>query len=656
MGKRVSAAIQARKPHIEQGDTYLGYIDGKIRLGVDADKSEFTKGWQSTAVPLHGKLFQSLFPAVAARYPKFGYRMAENADELAEERAKVATRLLDYCWRECDLQQQMRFVVGEAMPFGLAIAEIGIDAERDVPTFTWHQTRRVLFDAECREEPSMKHHRWIGIELFMPLATATERFGGHKFTPVTDRDEDEEEQTWDDEIVEQSVQARVLKVYMRGDNPHTKDANLKAKTKVGKKVKAGDVPPDAAQDEAVYDGNNRIVWFEYSGDGNLKFLKEEPWPYVLDHDEFPIEVLKLTLDTQKFYPYSIFSPVHSLQVQANWGQTRVNTTMHRASQTKVLVSKSAVSQPELDKLLSPTEYEIVMTEAEAAYVKQAVQNMDFLNPAAITSLREQAVIAAGAYEQFSGLEDISMQAKSHQTATTSALQDKKAEIRIGFYADQVERFVSRCAKKMVQIAYSTLTAEDIEAVLGPLPQIEEVEVDVPMVAEDGAPQLDEEGNQIIDVQVVRSTSVWPTKMPPEVIRREVDLIVEPRSMRYINSEQNINELKLVSDAQINVLSSAMAAAQQSPEAAALIVKSGMEMVRQMAAALQLPEASKFLIGYDEALATFQSMGATQEHMQQMEEMGQAIQDLGAKVQEHDAELEEQTQAQIMQLEQGPMAG
>ena len=140
-----------------------------------------------------------------------------------------------------------------------------------------------------------------------------------------------------------------------------------------------------------------------------------------------------------------------------------------------------------------------------------------------------------------GLAVYDLEARSHVTATDAAIRNEGAQVRIGHMADRVERALSRVMRKALQCALYNMKAEDVAKWVGAdLLQAYEVELREEQTDYDGTVYNVPSGRPIM------VSDVWtPDLKKPQFIRDEIGIDIEPRSVRFSNPQQEVQDMQFL---------------------------------------------------------------------------------------------------------------
>lgn len=539
MGVRFALAMKRRKRAIQQGDKYVKMMQGATT--VDPNEND-ENTWSKSGIPLLYMWKEALLPAILDRFPKFVGKAKRKASQITYKRIKLIEDFSDYLWRELDLQYVVKYAANDTLPFGVGCAEVFMDKKRNVPSACAIHIKDVLVDAEANS-PSIKDVRWVAVKETMPLVTAMRKWPEYKDRLEANTDEfasdkDEEIDVEDvrkgesgmggsDNPAMRSDRIELWKVYIKGDNPSTPEGDITSKTTIEK------------EEDEVYRGKNEIAWLYPTGGAkagmgaNYILLERKPDENggVWDLEDFPVEFMRITMDCRSFWPPSFFDPVVSIAEQANWAVTYDNTDAKMSVQRKIIIDKTKFDKEQKAQLMSDANLEVIWANDSAAV--QGIQVIEYKG--GNTAAAQNAIVNIERFKEATALNELIMEGRSHETATGAALRDKRTQLRTGGPALEIERFSINIIRKMIQLAMSTMSAEDMAKAIGP--ELLELYPEQVIDKKTRQPVFDENG--LPKMRMV--SDIWP-EMDTEAIRREVEINIEQESMRRVSRDQQAAEL------------------------------------------------------------------------------------------------------------------
>ena len=557
-GQRLAYSRVMLDDIIKQGDAYREFIEGSapdvatpgdeddLSPQEQAERKAMGRGWRKTSIPAHGVLRQVLLPSLVSRPPAWVNRgrrkpryedmtpQEQEACELEKRRGTVYSTLADVIYRTGQTQQQILASVDDAMQYTVGWLEVDFDKERKLPRIRWQAADRVLVDMESDADPFGKNHRWRAVCWTMSHEDAKKKAKTvwnkprYEFSPekrtMLEADDDGFGNPTSQEAPTEYV--RLVRVYVRGDSPFLDTAN----------VGSDDQIEDVGKDD-VYNGKNEILIMEAKGRwddyGSYKLIARMDWPFPVDHDDFPLEPVKITHSNYNFYPYSIYQPGHSLQIALNWAMRYFNTDAYHSSRRIIGYMQGAFDKKTLEAaLFSPDNLNAIEFKSQGD-MERALKPLDFGQPS--PTLDKAIGGNQVQYDKATGLDAFNLEARSHRTATDAAIQNEESQLRVGAMADRVEEAITNAMRKALMCARKLMTAEEVAAHIGP--ELLKFKT-----------SLDEKGNE------VRISEIWDDTIDDtESIRAEVDIHIEPRSVRFVSPEQELNDMDRLAAVQDKLL-------------------------------------------------------------------------------------------------------
>ena len=581
LGKRISLAEEALDKILSQGEMYRPYIDGQAPRSSDMEtpqteaKNSIGHGWNKTTIPAHGMLCSVLTPSLIARKPTYINRARKSADEMERARGRIYAELAKVIEEKSDVHAQMSAALEDCYPNTVGWVFVDYDPEIKLPVVRQVPCARVLVDQETDGRGFMKDVRWIAEKRGLPINDArwlAEHVWGAKdydFKPVENAWDDDDE-SGGNEIGEVPTKfAKLLFFYLAGNNPFTARADINA---------APEAVVERSSEDPAYSGKDELIILECRGEEDdataYKIVSRQPWSFPA----MPGTPLRLTHPTKGFYSPSILQPSHGLQVMLNWAMTFFNTDVFNSARRVVSYNKSIFkSDKELKRAFSGGD-NLGLVGGERAIGQEDLKVVTFGQPN--QSLGEAVTANQMQYDQVSGkiAFDAEQRNRSHQTATGAAISNESAQVRMGRLADLVEKTYQEVMEKALMCARANMSAEDVAGWVG-----EDLMHMVDSIAENGQP--------------VRESNLWDdSDRSPEAIRKEVDIDIEPRSVRFVSPEQEVNDIQLLMDKQVLYSKEVKGALDaQMPEFARALAKAGNASILALAERLHLANAEDYVI-------------------------------------------------------------
>ncbi len=431
--------------------------------------------------------------------------------EAARQRAKVNSKFMNYVLRETRYEEHTRNTVRDAITYGVGFKEQTIDRERgDIPTSRWVSAEDVLVDPNANTVISSVG--WIARKYTLQPSKGLGEDGGGTDKKVSTGKKASEHIGGGDE----DEMITLYRIYMRGDDP-TEDDDAQPNSKNNKsssKGSDGEVDPiRSAVQKHIEKSGNRVITLSID---HPELLDERPWPFVLDHDEFPITPFRVHSVPGAFLTHSVLKPLVPLQKQLNWATTFLITRMRNSSQRKWVIDKSRFQggEEEIEKLTSRNDDEVIKT---AGRMQDAVYPLEM--DALPTSILQMLPILQDQFDAISGFQELFGPMKSARSATEADIRDQRAQTNSALMLQSIEVGMLEDIRHMMQMAFSFTPLKRLMKIVGP---------------EELVAETDPLTGQI-------ATIYWNLDMTPEEIRSEVDILLEPGSTRRVNRDQEVND-------------------------------------------------------------------------------------------------------------------
>ena len=544
-GEKYWRYIYGDPPEADSGDTRIDYLR---RYSRDPDDEKMRQGWDTTVVPMHSILRGALIPYLLGGDSSWFNRRRDSADLIEAAKAELAAMIAQSAWSRCGAQAELERAADDAFCYGVGWLETDLDDRIDWPRHLWRDARDILVDCETRS-PRHEDKRWMGVKTLLPIETAKwmakERWDNSKyeFTPVR-FDPDMDDTDGGGEVVPGARSSdtgpsedsptdfvRIVRIFVKGENPHTESA------RVGSKAMA-----DPAGHDAVYDGKDHVLIVEagggYNNAGGYKVIGRIDWPFPCDPGETPLTPVKLTKDNRNFYPYPITQPAHPLQAATNASVQAYYTDMRNSSRRVVGIQPEAFQDEAQAEAAAYSDAALVTTLLKKGHtIEQAMQVKNFGSPNSSLNLGQE--MGRDLYRLISGLQSFEVEVRANQTAFNTSVQNEQSQLKLDSLAKQIEWSATMCQRKALMCAKANLNYEEIKRWVNP------------PVERDGEQFEQEEITTAGDV-IVRS-KLWPTKPDWQDIRDEVEIDLEPRSMRFKNPDKEAGDIKEIAEYQTQMV-------------------------------------------------------------------------------------------------------
>lgn len=610
------------EPEIEGGD-------GKRSAG----EKKIGKGWNTATLPLHHVLRSVLVPTLLSREPTWVNRSRIGGGDEEKARGKIYEELAKVIWRENDMHMQATAALDDAMLKRCGWFLIDYDKKKRLPRIRWVDASKVRTDRENGQSPFTRDQRWWAEYRTISLKDA-EYFAEHewgakgfKFTPRSALVDDDDDVQLESPIVDAdglrmvgsrerpTERVKLVFMYVKGANPDGGNANNSAKP--------GDVVEKGGED-AMYSGKDELLILECVGDEkdgkSYKFVGRKKWPFPCDPGECPAEPLRITVDNRDFFPASIFQPGHSLQEAANWAFRYYNTDVYNSSRRIVVYSEGHVDDKALNKGLYGTDNLITIKSKNRHVNDKWFSVQGFGEPSA--SLEKAIPANTQQYKDVVGLDKLDMEARSNRTATDAALLNQGGQLRTGFMADLLEYSLANVMRKAMQCARWNMNAEDVAHWVGE-DMLGFYSVALTRKEKRSVEELDgtvvEYEEEVPTGETVRISDLWnDTVKDAASIRDEIGIDIEPRSVRFVNPEKEMEDIVLLFGKQLEAHK--RLAEFQTPQEKVVAARASNAMLRMLAERMHLPNAHELLYDLEELVKAPPSAEQQQAQTAQMQAM------------------------------------
>ena len=600
MSKRLVYSQKQLNEIVREGESYWRYVFGTPPLAHGAslddvkadpnrnpDEMAIADEADITVAPLDGMLRDVMSPYLLSSDPIWINKQRPRASALELTRLKLFEELMEIIWLESEGLEEFRSMVDDAFFYRVGWCEVDLDEEKTLPRLQWADARDILVDCEVRGSKA-RDQRWRARKLILPIETAKYLAknkwdaAGHEFAPVGYEQEETRGmrtapgagKVTEGDLSEAPTDfVRLMRVFVHGKNPYTTTAHQKSKRL-----------DDPAGHDDVYDGKDHVLILEATGGyqnwSDYKFVARLDYPFVCDSGEDPLTPVMITRDNRSFYPYSKFQPSHSAGVAANMAI--------RAHNADLKLSSKRIIGYILEHFANLTEFEAAVygnkqvTTAQmktGGSVDQSLQIKNFgaPNPA----LEQGRQINHSLFDLISGLAAFARDGKSHETALGASISNEYGQVRLGDTAGLVRNAIRTVARKCLMCARDNMTNDDVARWMNMPTEIEGKEIERSVFTKEG-------GTELIN-------DLWPNNPSPQDIRDEVEINLEPRSVRFMNPDKEKQNLFDLFKFQMELLRVIGEVAQTNPETARAIATAGNATIELIAKTQNIANYQKCLI-------------------------------------------------------------
>lgn len=601
LGKRISYAWEKREPKLVEGTAYEPYIRGeppiaKPERGTDAwdraiqkikeQEKSHGRNWRMTMVPVHGELRRLLLPALVGQNgtwenPAPPTPPNTELDEQMQEalrlrwaRTRLYERLAQVIQNEYKIHEQIQVATDESMQFGLSWFKTYRHEQKDLIGFKWISSKRVLFDAETENDPFGEQQRWKSVGYMVPLEDAkllAAEWGNKNYEFKAASNEISH-----DEPAHMAYSARelptkfvkLLIVHVSGNSPHLANAKM-------------DAEPGAQQEKVgqddVYDGKDHRILMEVTGKwtepDRYEIIGRNDPEHITDIGDSPFTPMSLDIDSSEFWGKPVYQAGHSLAIAVNWALRFYNTDQWLSAKRAIGVLEGALDPSEEKKLLNdPGNLNLIHFRSRQD-MDAAIKDIRFGEPN--PKLLEGVGVNQSQYGMITGKDTFDGEGKSHETATRAALSSERSQLVVGAMSARIEKAVVAAMRKALMACRQHLDAEQVAKWVG----------DEYMMWEQAG--VDEDGN------VLRRSPLWNDEdNTPESIRLEVDIQLRPRSLRFVSTEQRLNDMDRFSAKTLEWFGKIIEANQVNPDMAPEVARIANVFLREYGDLLNLTRAEE----------------------------------------------------------------
>lgn len=607
MGKRLAYAQRRLNTIVAEGETYWRYVFGTAPIthgttlddlardpNTNPDELAIKDEADITVAPLDGMLRDVMSPYILSGDPIWINRQRPRADAIEIARLKLFEELAGIIWDESEGHEEFRSAIDDAFFYRVGWIETDFDDQKTLPRFQWADARDILVDCEVRSSKG-RDQRWRARKLMLPLETAKwlakEKWdaAGYEFDPVPYEQEAlkapmtapgagrVEDGALDDAPTDF---VRLIRVFVRGKNPYTDTESMKSRRM-----------NDPAGRDKIYTGQDHILILEcpggYTNLTTARLVAKVDWPFPCDPGEDPLTPVVLTRDNRSFYPYSRFQPSHSAAVATNRIIRSHNSDLALSSRRIIgYLAEHFANTKEFDEALYGVRQLVTAQLKSGGNVDQAIQAKNFGSPN--PALEQGRALNQGLFDLISGLSAFSREPKSHEAALTTATANEDAQVRLGDVASLVggrSGAICKVMRKCLMCARHNMTNDDVARWINMPTDVAERQVAREIFTKDG-------GRETV-------TELWPNNPSPQTIRDEVDIDLEPRSVRFSNPDKDKQNLFDLFKFQMELLRVIGDTARGgNPETARAIAEAGNAMIELIARNQNIANYQRCLIDFE----------------------------------------------------------
>jgi len=533
--KRIDRAEKLQKGWLKEGDKINKYIEGDQWPTEEEDTQNPDVTWSKTTANRMSPLMHGYMASLLFRQPNVVGRPTRGGPGFAE-RAQLDAALLNYIGRETNIQQEFHLGIQDGVKTGVGWWETLVDKERGIPRAYWRNVHDVVVDPDA--DTTLESAAWVAVRETMNIDDARKEFDDKTLMPNAKSRADHD-----------PVNTRATSVGPAKDAPQDEKNCLEDKIIIYRVWVRGD-KPDISDDADITAGPQGRMLILADNRGDDGPIKDEPWPFVLDHDAFPLVLVRPQLVSGRLLSYSPLKAGYMLQRHINWATTYIATQMRRTSQRKHLIPKELIGEDELEKMMSPEADEVIRT--NGALAMNPMHTIDFgsLSNAPMEGLNT----FNSQFNDVTGFNEIFGGVRSARSATEASIRDERAQTLVNLMRENTEWAMTKVYRQLLQIAWWTMDADEVAELVGDEKMVFHYPVNVPVVDPmTGQPAVDPMSGQPMTQQEMKTIKLWNDEMTPEEIRREVDIMIEPGSTRKVNRDQEIADTGALLDRALSII-------------------------------------------------------------------------------------------------------
>ena len=458
--QRLDTIMKFRKNHWNGDKTwkrminmYKGQHWGE---GAMMDDPDSFNAREQITVNLTGSTILNLLPFLIRRRPKFLVRPRGPKDVMS---SRLKQEALNYNWRERDMQKQLKRATLDAAVIGHGVVKTGFELEvvaSEEASRLRQQGRIEYRDYVKKDNPWIRR---ISPFLF--------------FWDVESPDGDLDSARWAIEVIIRPIRDVVVddsysktvrnKIRTGAENPTTIKSFLNLSKGEGSSL-------GIFKDEGDTEQDDRVVLFEvwdkrtgryfvFAHGVNDPLREEKTWPY--DYLEgFPYELLPFIPVNDE--PYPIGQPLFSEDQQYELNRTRTAMFQHRRRFNRKYRVSPTVDESEAAKLENGEDGTIITAESgEIEPIMDAKMSSDVYNIESV--IKQDMRELTGSDELIRG-----GQLPSRTTATEIGARQQLLGLKLEDRIDNVDTFVKRIGRKILQHMMANYTTEQVVRIVGPL--------------------------------------------------------------------------------------------------------------------------------------------------------------------------------------------
>lgn len=456
---RFDRALRYRQNHWN-GDKawkrYLNLYRGKhwSAYSSEGDALSSDNARERITVNITGSSVLNMLPFLIRKRPKFNVSPTRPQFDVS---ASLQDDVLNYCWKEYDMQPQARAAALDGIIFGHGILKTGFTLEvnesykipatgrieyadyikKQAPWVRRISPFNFLFDPEAAEH-DLETARWCGEIMYLPIQDILEN---------------------------ERYSKRAKKAITDGEYEPTQISSLMKNSQIDDEL------PWLENDEDQYGDLNRIVCFEiwdkrtgkyffFAHGVHFPLIEKETWPYEY-LESFPYERYDFIPVPEEPFPLGLPAFIEDQQYELN----RIRTAMYqhrRRFNRKYTCIETEVRSTELEKLVNGDDGTVVLVDSHEAIVPIMDANISNDEYNIEGTIKEDIRELIGSDELARG-----GSLPSRTTATEVQARTKLYGLKLEDRVEQFDRFIEQTGRKTLQHIKANWVSDDVVRVVGP---------------------------------------------------------------------------------------------------------------------------------------------------------------------------------------------
>lgn len=411
----------------------LDFYNGKINTrdpGLIDDHNELI---DNAVYPLMKSYVDTLKPNLFFRNP--AWKVVSRRDD--DRFPKVETSLLEYTSNETGLEEEIKAVTHEGIMYGTGALLYDFDTDRSIA-----RARQINLEDVIVDNPDswrLRDQTWIAVRGRLNLEDAKIYFNDDTLTADVERDwvTNPEFRTKDRESIEKDEREEVFEywqIFAKYGQDRVTYYVSPSKRDEFLKFEVYDEKKDAEDEEHPF-----------------SWVKESPWAFVMDKEDFPLEFLMLSERTDRFYGQNELAQFSGLILDLNIHYQAMNKRARLSAPAKLLVDDSA-DEDQLKALMSGEDYDAMrITRRKGERLSDLFAVVEF--PGVSEDELQYFALVKRLFDESSGLTELIRGGggTGRKTATQANIESEQAGLRIASKQSRIDKFLVQVGRKLRMI-------------------------------------------------------------------------------------------------------------------------------------------------------------------------------------------------------------